>query len=194
MHLRFRIIIAGACLIIVAFPAFAQLHKCSARGVNYYSDRPCPLIGKTHIRAIGPARQHSYSSRLPDAPKAQEHLKYMGSGCASISEAIRTGPTRGVRGDVIRALRAEYSQKCSLEEQDARRLLQQDKSQEQRMKVAERDHAAAEQHETKERRDYCARMRDVIGLKRKREARLNAKEVDALRQLETSYNGRCIER
>jgi hypothetical protein len=35
-------------------------------------------------------------------------------------------------------------------------------------------------------------MRDVIGLKRRRESFLNASEVEALRHLELAYNERCL--
>jgi hypothetical protein len=42
----------------------------------------------------------------------------------------------------------------------------------------------------------CAGMRDVIGLRRKREREntLNAAEIAQLRQLEGSYNERCLKR
>jgi hypothetical protein len=175
--------------------AHAQVYRCSSGGSTYLSDRPCPVLPKTQLGGYGPVAPGTYvpySAPLPDAPRAQDHVKYLGSACASISEAIRTGPTRGVRADVIRGLQEEYSQKCSVEDQEARRQAQQDKAQELQGKLAERDNNIRERQQVKARLDYCTGMRDVIGLKRKRESALNAAEVEALRNLEKAYSARCI--
>jgi hypothetical protein len=153
------------------------------------------LVPRTQLGAYGPTAPQTYtpySAPVPDAPRVQDHVKYLGSACASISEAIRTGPTRGVRSDVLRGLQEEYAQKCSVEDQDARRQAQQDKSREFQAKVAERDGVARERQQVKARLEYCDGMRDVIALKRKREATLNTAEVEALRNLEKAYNERCI--
>jgi hypothetical protein len=153
------------------------------------------LVPRTQLGAYGPTAPQTYtpySAPVPDAPRVQDHVKYLGSACASISEAIRTGPTRGVRSDVLRGLQEEYAQKCSVEDQDARRQAQQDKSREFQAKVAERDGVARERQQVKARLEYCDGMRDVIGLKRKREPSLNAQEVEALRDLEKAYNSRCL--
>jgi hypothetical protein len=122
----------------------------------------------------------------------QEHVKYLGSGCASISEAIRTAPARGVRGDVISGLQEEYHQKCSIEDQDARNQLRQEKSLQVQAGLAQRDGAINERKQAKVKSEQCAGMRDVIALKRKREKELNEKEVAALRDLERAYNDRCL--
>jgi hypothetical protein len=175
--------------------AHAQVYRCSSGGSTYLSDRPCPVLPKTQLGGYGPLTSGTYvpySAPLPDAPRAQDYVKYLGSACASISEAIRTGPTRGVRGDVIRGLQEEYSQKCSVEDQDARRHAQQDKAQDLQGKLAERDNGVRERQQVKARLDYCNGMKDVIGLKRKRESSLNPTEVEALRNLEKAYNIRCI--
>lgn len=186
---------SGLVLLFVALQAHGQVHRCSNGGTTYLSDRPCALVPRTQIGAYGPATPQAYrpySAPLADAPRVQDHVKYLSSACASISEAIRTGPTRGVRSDVLRGLHEEYSQKCSVEDQDARRQAQQDRSRELQGKVAERDSALRERQQVKARLDHCDGMRDVIGLKRKREATLNAQEVEALRDLEKAYNARCL--
>jgi hypothetical protein len=182
-------------LLSVALQAHAQVYRCGSGGATYLSDRPCALVPRTQLGAYGPTTPQTYtpySAPLPDAPRVQDHVKYLGSACASISEAIRTGPTRGVRSDVLRGLQEEYAQKCSVEDQDARRQAQQDKSRELQGKLAERDSALRERQLVKARLDHCDGMRDVIGLKRKREAALNAQEVEALRDLERAYNARCL--
>lgn len=58
--------------------------------------------------------------------------------------------------------------------------------------VAQRESGLADKQQAKERADRCNGMRDVIALKRKREAELNAKEVEALRSLEKTYNEVCL--
>jgi hypothetical protein len=182
-------------LLSAALQANGQVYRCSNGGGTYLSDRPCAVVPRTQLGAYGPTTPQTYgpySAPLPDAPRVQDHVKYLGSACASISEAIRTGPSRGVRSDVLRGLQEEYSQKCSVEDQDARRQAQQDKSREMQGKLAERDSALRERQQVKARLEHCDGMRDVIGLKRKREASLNASEVEALRHLEMAYNARCL--
>lgn len=184
-------------LFILAPAAHAQTYRCSSGGSTRISDRPCADSNRTQLGMYGPARSaapESYSAALPAAPKAQEHLKYLPSGCASIVEAIRTAPARGVRGDVVRALHDEYNQKCSLEEQEARNLLRQEKADKQQVKVAERDGVMRERQQSRVLADQCASMKEVVALKRKRESTLNPMEVGALRDLESAYNARCLTR
>jgi hypothetical protein len=145
----------------------------------------------------GPARTapvNPYASQLPPAPKAQDHVQYLPSGCASIQEAIRTAPARGVRSDVVNGLREEYNQKCAVEDRDARNQANQEKAQQQQVKLAERDASARERQQAKLKADRCSSMREVIALKRKRESTLNPVEVTALRDLERSYNEQCLAR
>lgn len=156
----------------------------------YFSDRPCNL--DTKIQMYGPLRPAPSVRPLPGPPKAEEHLQYLSSNCAAISEAIRTSPSRGVRGDALQGLRDEYRQKCSMEDEDARKKVQQDRSTDRQTYVAQRDAAASEQRQSRERQDRCNAMRDVVYLKRKRESQLNEKEVESLRSLEATYNSACL--
>jgi hypothetical protein len=70
--------------------------------------------------------------------------------------------------------------------------VQQDIKGQRQVEVAQRDSSLADKQQAKERADRCNGMRDVISLKRKREAELNAKEVEALRSLEKTYNEVCV--
>jgi hypothetical protein len=135
-----------------------------------------------------------YSAPLPRAGKMQDHVKYLSPQCASISEAIRTAPSRGVRGDAIAGLHEEYRHKCGVEDQEARKQHSQDMADEYRRQRAERQAVASGRKEAQVRSDQCIGMRDVIATKRAREATLNPTEVEALRSLERSYNERCISR
>jgi hypothetical protein len=189
---------ASVVALLIATPtAYGLTYKCNFGAGSYLSDRPCNGTNSTQMNMYGPTRSGTnipYSSQLPRAARAQEFVKYLPSGCATIIEAIRTAPTRGVRGEVVRDLQEEYNQKCSIEDQDARNRLQQEKQQQQQTKLAERDGARNENLQSKLRTDQCRSMRDVISLKRRRENELNSTEVGALRNLENTYNERCITR
>ena len=198
MSIRSRWVVM-AWFVVAAPSALAQSYRCSANGATYYSDRPCATAAtRTQLGGYGPARSAATPTptptHLPDAPRMQEHVHYLGSGCASISEAIRTAPARGVRGDVVRELHDEYAKKCTLEDQDARAQLQRERAREQQSQLAQRDGAKVAQQQASLRADQCGAMRDVVALKRKREAELNGTEVQALRELEKSYNQRCLAR
>jgi hypothetical protein len=192
--LEFALALA-ACL--AATLAQAQAYRCSNGATVYYSDRPCGGPPPTKLGAYGGSRstaQPSYAPQQPRAGKMQDHVKYLSPACADISEAIRTAPARGLRGDVVSQLHEEYRDKCLIEDQDARRQQQQDDQQAHRQKLAQRDSAANERNQSQQRAEQCTGMRDVIALKRSRESRLNETEVAALRSLESTYNARCIAR
>ena len=183
-------------LLLGTTAAHGQTYRCSSGSGTYFSDRPCAAGAPAKLGAIGPVRAPApaYSPPLPGAPRAQEHVRYLGAECASINEAIRTGPSRGVRYDVVYALQDEYRQKCGLEDQDARRQARDDEVKQLQTQVAQRDSAKAQRRQTEAQSAQCLGMRDVISLKRRRESQLNAKEVEALRDLERSYNERCLTR
>ena len=192
MHLPFLV---GIVALMAAGAAQAQSYRCSSSGGQvYFSDRPC---NNTTLRMYGearPAQPSRYAATPAGIPKAQEHVKYLSSACASISEAIRTGPARGVRGDVVRGLHEEYREKCSVEDQEARARVHQDLQNQRQTQVAARETALVDRQQARERGERCNAMRDVVALKRKREPELNTKEVEALRSLEKTYNEVCLGR
>lgn len=195
-----RWLISCATMLAAFLPALAagaETYRCRSGSGTYFSDRPCPAATGGQMGGYGPLNPYAttpYPTRLPPVAKAEDHVKYLSSGCASISEAIRTGPNRGVRMDVIQGLRDEYRRKCSIEDQDARNSARQDATAEHASKLAQRDAARTEQQLARMKADQCAGMRDVIATKRQRERQLNATEVAALRSLESSYNERCVSR
>jgi hypothetical protein len=182
--------------IVVSATAQAQTYRCSSGGSAYLSDRPCgaaPATGR--IGSYGPqVTSPSYTLQAARPSMVEAHVKYLGTECASISEGIRTAGIRGVNGHVVQDLHQEYRQKCALEDQDARRKVQADLSREQGQRQAQRDAASNSRAEAQQQADRCAGMRDVIGLKRAREASLNEKEVAALRALESTFNAECLAR
>lgn len=191
-----RALFALACaLLFTAGTASGQTYRCSSGSTTYLSDRPCASNSSNKFGGYGGSRAGSgtsYFPPTPGAPKAQAHVKYLGAECGSINEAIRTGPSRGVRRDVIDALQQEYREKCSLEDQDARKQAQEDSAQVVQARLTERDNLKNQKRQAEVRSAQCLGMKDVIGLKRKRESQLNETEVQALRNLEQAYNQRCL--
>lgn len=182
-------------MFFAAGAAYGQTYRCSSGSTTYLSDRPCSSGSANKLGGYGGSRASSgypHFAPTPGAPKAQEHVKYLGAACASINEAIRTGPSRGVRHDGVSALQEKYREKCSIEDQDARKQAQDDSAQKVQARVAERDSLKSQKQQAEVRSAQCLGMRDVIGLKRKRESQLNETEVQALRSLEQAYNQRCL--
>jgi len=173
--------------------AFAQAYRCGGSGGSpYYSDRPC-AAASAQIRSYGPVPASQYfhagSSSLPKAP---EHLKYLRSECASINDAIRTAPSRGIGHGVISDLHDEYNRKCAEDDQRARSLLAQEQSRQSQARSQVQDQATRQLAQARAQSQQCDAMRDVITLKRRREAALNPTEVAALRSLEAAFNQRCL--
>lgn len=189
----------GLCvaLLLITHVAHGQTYRCTSGSATYYSDRPCPTVTPDKLGAYGPLRtmpSPHYSRSLPSAPKAQEHVQYLGAECASINEAIRTAPSRGVRGDVLQSLRDDYQQKCAWDDQDARKMARDKASQQMQARTTERQSALAQRRQAEAQSSQCLGMRDVIASKRKRESLFDSKEVATLRDLERSYNERCLSR
>lgn len=195
-----RQLLKGAAVLAALVPGLAvnaQTYRCQSSSGTYFSDRPCAPATGSKMGGYGPLQPSTsagYPSRVPPVAKVEDHVKYLSAGCASISEAIRTGPNRGVRMDVIQGLREEYRRKCLVEDQEARINARRDATAEEASMLAQRDAARNERDQTRMKADQCAGMRDVISTKRKRERELNATEVAALRTLENSYNERCVSR
>lgn len=196
--MKFRSFLCSALLLCVLHPSMAQTYRCTIDGRLVISDRPCVSNGDSRLGGMGPTESARMVRGTPmpttSMPKAEDHLKYLSSGCASIREAIRTGPARGVHWDVIQGLQEEYRDKCSVEDAQARKQASQDRADQQRVQLAQLDAAAAQRRSANDRAERCKAMRDVIGLKRHREATLNAKEVESLRTLEKTYDATCIAR
>lgn len=187
----------AAAGVLAGAAAQAQAYRCSSGGSIYYSDRPCAGAPAAKMGAYGDARAQTAVPMLRTPPrpgKPEEHLKYLDPACADIAEAIRTAPARGVRSDVVGGLREEYREKCSMQDEEARRQHQQDQAAKRGQQRAEREALALQREQAQKQTAQCNGMRDVIALKRSREASLNETEIAALRALEGSYNSRCLGR
>lgn len=187
-------------LLACAAPAAsAQIYRCAGPNGTAISDRPCGTTAASPapFGAYGPAPERAaprHRSAPADPPRVGEHVKYLGSECSSLSEAIRTGPARGTPPEALRGLRDEYRFKCAVEDREARKQAQADERDRQRAQVASLDAVRAQRREEESRRAHCAGLRDAIAARRSRESQLNATEVSALRDLERSFNERCLSR
>jgi hypothetical protein len=194
----FRHWICVGMAVLWAAAAQAQTYRCSSGGSVYLSDKPCGTgqvtgrVGSFGPTAAPPSPSYAPSYSRPSGVEA--HVKYLGAECASISEGMRTAGVRGVRGTVVSELQREYQRKCALEDQDARRKVQQEAAQDMHQKQAQREAVVSARAQTQQSAERCAGMRDVITLKRHRESTLNDKEVAALRALEVTFNGQCLAR
>jgi hypothetical protein len=88
-------------------PAFAQSaqYRCQGdHGCIYISRTPCPGTSLS-MSYCGPApddsaiRSRSSGSVTLNPP--EDHVKHLGSECASLSEGLRTGPARGTPSSVL---------------------------------------------------------------------------------------------
>ena len=196
-------------LLFTAGLAGAQTYRCTGPSGAYYTDRACPAgassIGgatagaapPTSLGSVGPVDSDTPwrpSTRVrPSMPgQPAEHVKYLGSECMGIQEAIRTAPSRGVGHEHQQGLRDEFQRKCGVEDELARRRAWADQREAEDSKRAEMRRAEEQRKQASQLQARCAGMLDVIALRRKRQAEMNAKELDALRELERSYNERCL--
>jgi hypothetical protein len=182
-------------LLAIAQGVSAQTYRCQGDGGAYLSDRPCEGTNTGKLGSFGPARSWSPGHQLLPrnrTPAAEPFARYLNAECASIYDAIRTGPSRGVMPDVINALRKEYQDKCKFEEQEAMRRVSADDDRRMRDNQAAREARVAQRQQVQQLSDQCFSMRDAIASRRKREAELKPAEVESLRNLERAYNERCI--
>lgn len=191
--------ILSSCLVVLLLApvvAGAQTYRCVTPGGSYFSDRPCGGRGSAgpSMGVIGPTARASPSTVLPATPRAEEHLKYLSVECAQLSEGIRNGPGRGLRSDGVAALRVEYARKCGHEDAEARQQLHDDARRVAEARASDREQLLARRQQADVEGAQCLGMRDAVALRRKREAQLNPREVEGLRELERSYNARCLSR
>ncbi len=187
---------------LLASAVWAQsTYRCiNSAGVAQWQDRPCnsapaPELG---VRAAPPAppvyRQRSYGDALPTPQPASEHVKYLSPGCAEIQEAIRTGPSRGVRYDTLSQLRLEYDKKCRDEDMEARRRARDDDQAQRESKQAQKLAQQQAKTQAQEEADRCRELLRLLNGRRARVATMNEGEKADLKRFEDNYTQRCAAR
>lgn len=172
---------AWAVLAVVsAWPLAAPAQQQTCKGdVNGRTvDLPCQASGGGY---------RTYGSNAAD------YNRFLSPRCASLNDAMATAGRMG-NYNTYQDLQREFSAKCMNEAQDAIRRMRGERDAMQQSGQAQRQAADREQQDARALGQRCDGMRDVIALKRKREATLNETEVAALRQLEVTYNETCLRR
>lgn len=201
--------LAGALMALAPLPSAAQMYRCSNGSTTYLSDRPCgggPAVslsgngqksaptGSTRLGAIGPAptpAMRSSPTAYPPMAKAGEHLQYMSPACAEMSEGIRTGPARGLRGAALTELHENYRRQCSEDEQQARQRLWQKVGDERAQRRASDQAVRDERRRETLTAEQCHEMLRILSGRRQRAATMNAGEKADLDLFEANYRARC---
>ena len=193
-----RLHVALGCAAVLSFwagGASAQaMYRCTSGSSTYFSDKPCPNSGKLGAMAAAPTRQewqHNDRSYTPPLPKAAEHLAYLSAECASLNEAMRTAPSRGLRGQALADLHATYRNKCSHEEEQALRRFYEQKSTERKEREAEQKAQQQAQAAVTLGKEQCHEMLRILHGKRQRVDSMTEGEKRDLQRFEANYNERC---
>lgn len=187
---------AVLALFSLAPAAFAATYRCDVGGSVYITDKPCAAPAPAAAPAapapmgvIGPVRTtSSYQPRPPSMAEAPEHHRYLSPRCAELNDAIRTGPARGVNSTTVSALRREYDEKCSEDDQYARRQVYESKRKEREGVLATRTEAERARQEAERTREKCIALLDSLRNRRVE----NETERLNKRAAEDAYNASCL--
>lgn len=171
--------------------AHAATYRCDVGGTLYITDKPCAPTpaGPAPMGAIGPTRQlSSYQPRTPGMEQAPEHHRFLSQRCAELNDAIRTAPTRGVGYATVSDLRREYEQKCSEDDQYARRQAGEARRKEREGVQAQRNEAERSRQDAELMLQRCVALRDAL---RNRRADTDADRATK-RVAEEAYNSNCL--
>jgi len=170
------------------------MYRCASGSSTYLSDRPCTTGAGSKLGSYGPEagrRDLPAPSYSPPVGKAPEHLAYLSPACASLNDAIRTGPSRGLQSSAMADLHNEYRSKCDEDDQSARQRLYQEKSA-QRSERREQQRAEQVAHERQlASRDQCAELLRILLAKRKQLDAMSTGEKADFYRSEANYNSRC---
>ena len=101
-----------AALAAASPPAFGQsTYHCGRGSSAIISDLPCETSGRTQLGAYGNTQgqmPRSYDTSPTTAlAKAPDVLPYLSPECAQLNDAMRTGPTRSLKGSAMSELTAD---------------------------------------------------------------------------------------
>jgi hypothetical protein len=179
---------------------WAQVYTCTtSNGARYQSRSPCPAGAKPPpftYHGPKPVRPTYRSPVTPSLQRAGEELAYMSPRCASMQEAIRTAPARGIDSLTIRDLRRNFDLECQDERQRALQQLSSDKREtrqqaDERLKAGKQQQAEARQSNQK-LMEQCAEMRRSLQQRKQRPA-LSEGETRDLALFQDRYQQRCVQ-
>lgn len=193
----------GLCVSLGTLSAHAQAatYQCRVGNGYYVSSRPCPGdtgsgdATRTRLQQYGSADGASRSQRhgtyRASLPRQSEHVAFLSPQCAEISEAIRTGPSRGVRGETLSDLQREYQTKCREDEREAHKEVYDKKKRESEQWQAQRNATRAERDRAALAAQQCSESLRILHGKRQRAALMNEGEKSDLARFEDAYRSRC---
>ena len=199
MQGRKACVLLGAMIVVTVTTsaATAQTYRCRSGQSTYLSERPCTTGAGSKISVYGPESSRytppspSHSASIGKAP---EHLGYLSPECATLNDAIRTAPARGVNYKVIGDLRTEYQAKCSEEDSEARQIVSKDRSEKVVARRSEQAVRKADQEQTQREREQCHELLRILHGKRQRLPQMNAGEKTDHERSEANYRDRCAPR
>jgi hypothetical protein len=181
------LMVAGAC-------ASAQaVHRCNSGSGAYISDRPCAGAPPTVLKFHGPVadRTSHQTSYTPPLAKAPDILPYLGVECAMMNDAVRTGPTRGLKGAAMSELQQNYRLRCAEDEQQAHQKMSEakrdDRAQRQQVQAAQN----AEQARVRTGIAQCNELLGILAGKRLRTVSMTEGERNDHERSEANYRARC---
>jgi len=164
-----------------------QRYTCTSNGRSYASSQPCPSSGMVYY---GPVTSSSYEAPMPKVDRAPAALKYLSARCASLNDAIRTAPARGLKHDVINQLRKEYSDECSESERQADAQLSLDRKDKSKQLNDARQAETLDKERAAIREQQCGESKRILFAKRARTDLTEGEKAD-LRRFEDNYRSRC---
>ena len=184
-----KAVICFGVAVLVSTGALAQArYSCRTPGGSlYFSDMPCTgqlVFGGAPTPPSPPPTYH------PGVGQAPGHLQYMSPRCASLNDALRTAPARGLKSDTINTMRRDYQAECGENESEARSHYSRDASGQRQQKNAERQAQVVAQNQARLREQQCEESKRILITKRNRPD-LNEGERAELKRFEDNYRARC---
>jgi hypothetical protein len=184
----------GLLLTFAAHAAFGQgLYRCNQGGGAYLSDRPCNSGAAPELKSIGPVPERQSYNReyTPSLAKAPDILPFLSPECAQMNDAVRTGPTRGLKGTAMSELISNYRLRCGEDEQLAYQKMSQARSDERNNRKAAQAVQSAEQARAKMTVEQCGEMLRIIAGKRQRLSTMTPGEQGDFERFDANYRARC---
>ena len=119
-------------------------------------------------------------------------LQFQSPRCAELSEAIRTGPARGLGRPAQQELVEAYRQQCGDEESRARNLLLEERNRQRDAREREERAARLELDRDKLTREQCAEMKRILQSKRQRLETMTPGERGDFERFEATWRARCL--
>jgi hypothetical protein len=114
--------------------------------------------------------------------------------CAQLNDALRTGPTRGLKSGPMAELRADYLKRCSDNEASARDQLREAEKQQLDRRQDQQAATQAEKSCAAMSNEQCYEMLRILHGKRQRAASMSDGEKADLQRFEDNYKARCPRR